>query len=344
MPSRPGQSKALLDQLLADHDPVAVEAAIARLAIAGRPALRQVLQRMDTADAAHLPRLLRVLERLADASAFPALRPFLTHQTPEVAAAAVDAIGALLDVRDARVATAALDALTATLLDQGHDDAVRLRAWEAIANAPEPTVSYDADVLAPLRLQLRRDPSPTLRAAVGEGQEDVPLLDVPSDEAQLEAAAGGTLPSHPEHLRQLLVAHGADAPLTALHRVIERVRAHEQAVARDEVEAWRVVRATAHQALASRGSRLALYDIRETLEALGAQTPVGMLSALQLVGDASALDVVADAYAGSTDVWFRGQLSGVFRAIVAREKLTKRQASIRKMAARLPEVFEQLWG
>lgn len=345
MPSRPGQSKALLDQLLAGDDAVAVEAAIARLAIAGRPALRQVLLHLDGAAPSHLPRLLRVLERLADPSALPAVRPFLEHPTLGVAVAAVDAVGAVLDARDPRVATAALDALTATLLDGTRDDVVRLRAWEAIANAPDPTASYDADVLAPLRLQLRGDASPALRAAAGGGQDDVPLLlDEPSGEAQLAAAAAGTLPPDPEHLRQLLGSHGADAPLTVLQRVIERVRAHEATADVELVEAWRVVRATAHQALASRGSRLALYDIRESLAALGAQTPVGMLAALQQVGDAAALEAVADAYAATDDAWFRSQLSGVFRAIVSREQLTKRQASIKKMATRLPGVFEQLWG
>jgi hypothetical protein len=345
VPPRPGQSKALLDQLLAGHDSVVVEAAIARLAIAGRPALRQVLQHLENAEPAHLPRLLRVLERLADPSALPAVRPFLTHPTLDVAVAAVDAVGAVLDARDARVATAALDALTATLLDGTRDDVIRLRAWEAIANAPEPTVSYDADVLAPLRLQLRDDASPALRAAAGGGQDDVPLLlDEPSGEAQLAAAAAGTLPLDPEHLRQLLGSHGADAPLTALQRVIERVRAHESTVDQESVEAWRVVRATAHQALALRGSRLALYDIRESLAALGAQTPVGMLAALQQVGDASALDAVAEAYAATDDAWFRGQLAGVFRAIVSRDQLTRRSAAAKKLATRLPEAFAALWG
>lgn len=344
MPTRPGQSQALLDQLLAGHDAVAVEAAIARLAIAGRPALRQVLQRLDTAEPSHVPRLLRVLERLADPSAFPVVRPLLAHPTLDVAVAAVDAVGALLDARDGRIAAAALDALTATLLDDARGDVVRLRAWEAIVNAPDPTTSYDADVLAPLRLQLQRDRSPALRAAVGEGLEDVPLLDEPSGDAQLASAAGGTLPPDPERLRQLLTSHGPDAPLTALHRVIERVRGHEQTVGRDHVEAWRVVRATAHQVMASRGSRLALYDLREALGALGAHTPVGMLSALQQVGDVSALEAIAEAYAASDDPWFRSQLVGVFRAIVSREQLTKRQAPIKKMAARLPRVFEELWG
>ena len=84
MPARPGQSKVLLDELLASDDPVAVEAAIARLAIIGRPALRQVLQRVDQVEVAQQPKLLRVLERMGDAAALPTIRPLLAHDTADV--------------------------------------------------------------------------------------------------------------------------------------------------------------------------------------------------------------------------------------------------------------------
>ena len=167
VPSRPGQSKTLLDELLAGDDPVAVEAAIARLAIIGRPALRQVLQRLAETDATHQPRLLRVLERIGDPGTLGVIRPLLTHAEPDVAVAAVDAMGALLDARDTAVAAAALDALTGTLLDTTRDDVVRLRAFEAIGNAGDRSETYDVDVLEPLRAQLRRDAS-ARRAGSGE--------------------------------------------------------------------------------------------------------------------------------------------------------------------------------
>ncbi|MGV3518478.1 hypothetical protein [Luteitalea sp.] len=345
MPTRPGQSRTLLDELLATHDAVAVEAAIARLAIIGRPALRLVVQQLATADQTHLPRLLRVLERIGDPGTLGAIRPLLGHAAPEVAGAAVDAMGALLDARETAVASGALDALTATLLDTSRADVVRVRALEAIASAPERSETYDADVLEPLRDQLRRDPSAALRDAVAApppgGEDAAPALD---GDACLEAVAAGTLPTAPEVLRQALATHGPDAPLTILHRVIERVRVHERAVAPDLVEGWRVVRAAAHLALAARGSRLAIYDLRESLEVLGEQTPVGMLSALQQVGDASVLDAVAEAWQASDNAWFKGQLTGIFRAVVDREKLTRRHAAVKKITARLPETVAALWG
>ena len=87
-----------------------------------------------------------------------------------------------------------------------------------------------------------------------------------------------------------------------------------------------------------------MYDLRETLDALGDQTPVGMLSALQQVGDAPVLDVVADAWQRTTDSWFREKLVTIFRAVAAREKITRRHAAMKKLAARQPDAFAALWG
>jgi hypothetical protein len=255
----------------------------------------------------------------------------------------VDVLGALLEARDAAVASSALDTLTATLLDHGRPDQVRLRALDAITSTPDPSPAYDADVVEPLRRQLRMDPSQAMRRAADGGPPDA--APPPSTAVvDLDGAAAGLLPADVEALRQAIATQGPAAPLTTLHRVIERVRAHERGLAPEAVEPWRVVRATAHLALATRGSRLAVYDLRETLEALGPLTPVGMLSALQQVGDASVLDAVADAYGTSEDGWFRGQITTIFRAVVEREKITKRHAAVKKLAARAPAVLAALWG
>src|SRR3990167_8946536 len=45
--------------------------------------------------------------------------------------------------------------------------------------------------------------------------------------------------------------------------------------------------------LADRGSRLALYDVRETLETVPGPLPVEFLSALTAVGDVSCLEPIA---------------------------------------------------
>ncbi|MGI8673021.1 MAG: hypothetical protein ACR2LU_10490, partial [Luteitalea sp.] len=254
----------------------------------------------------------------------------------------VDAVGVLLDAARATVASSALDALTTVLLDRTRPEPVRVRALEAISQ------SLDAAVVAPLRAQLQHDPSDALRrAAAGEADTAHPAAPATSGAAVVIAAADGDLPDDPEPVRLAVVAHGATVALTSLHRLIERTRAREgrEDVAGDHgrLEAWRVLRATVHQALAGRGSRLAVYDLRETLAVLGAQTPVGMLSALQQVADASVLDAVAEAYADSDDAWFRGQLATIFREIVGRDGVTRRHAVIRKVATRAPAALAALW-
>ena len=63
------------------------------------------------------------------------------------------------------------------------------------------------------------------------------------------------------------------------------------------------MRGRVHVALAARGSRIALYDLRESLEAAAPATsfsgplPVDFLAALSTAGDASCLEAVTAAYA-----------------------------------------------
>ena len=91
----------------------------------------------------------------------------------------------------------------------------------------------------------------------------------------------GALPDHPDALRQWLGRRGARGPASrrciawssgcgsASGRRPTRVRRRE----------WMTARAAAHQVLAARGSTVALYDLRETIES-GEPAPVEMLAAL----------------------------------------------------------------
>ena len=97
-------------------------------------------------------------------------------------------------------------------------------------------------------------------------------------------------------------------------------------------------RAAAHVALAHRGSRLAVYDLRESLESADAPLPVEFLAALTLVGDRSCLEPIAAAYAHARGghAWWRQHLADAFRAIAARERITRRNAVMKKI--------EKRWG
>jgi len=143
-------------------------------------------------------------------------------------------------------------------------------------------------------------------------------------------------------LRRAVVTAGDEAPLTVLLRIIERVREHETGLSGAAQAKWSAVRAAAHVALANRGSRLGLYDLRESLEAGNDRLPVEFLAALSLAGDGSCVEAIANAHARSHDAWFRERLADVFRTVVKRERLTRRHAVMKKIQKRWPETFAKL--
>ena len=154
-----------------------------------------MVQRLAEVDATHQPRLLRVLERIGDPGTLSVIRPLLTHAEPDVAVAAVDAMGALLDARDTAVAAAALDALTGTLLDTTRDDVVRLRAFEAIGNAGDRS---DDLRRRRARTAARATAHGRIRSRCGRAvtapRTRRPMPTSLTGEQRLEAAANGDLP------------------------------------------------------------------------------------------------------------------------------------------------------
>jgi len=100
-------------------------------------------------------------------------------------------------------------------------------------------------------------------------------------------------------------------------------------------------------ALSQRGSRLALYDLRETIESAKGPVAVEFMTALAAIGDSSCLEGVAGAYASTAagvtrDDWWHRSLRDAFRAIVARDGLTKRHASVKRIEKRYPGLFKAL--
>jgi hypothetical protein len=107
------------------------------------------------------------------------------------------------------------------------------------------------------------------------------------------------------------------------------------------------VRGALHQALALRGSRVALYDLRESLTesaggAASTPLPVTFLAALHVLGDESCLEPIAAAFvrANPDDERWRQQLASAFRTIVKRQKLTRRHAALKRITARWPAAAE----
>jgi len=332
MPIKPSASvevRHLIDALAGD-DVIARESAIARLAVVGPRAIEHLLHEFPSASAPARLGMLRVFEAAEDPRALALCRISLDDTSHAVQSAAVGAIRSLLASAVPNVARDALDALLAVAVDRHRDPEVRAAAIDALHDAP-------ADVRAALEATLSADADLAARARAGG-----PARRTQTNWADIVA---GTLPASPLALKRIVASVRGTAKLMELQRVVDHLRAQEQRETDPDVrEEWRAVRGALHQALAARNSRLALYDLRDSL--LGAERlPVTFLAALEEIGDATCLEPLAAAYdasSRSSDTWWREHVATAFRAIVQREGLTRRHAAMKRVVARWPDAAADL--
>lgn len=239
---------------------------------------------------------------------------------------------------DAHVAREALDALVPLALDRGRPTPTRIAAFDALRDLP-------SGIADSVRTELAGDPDPEIRTRVGAEPVAPPAGDAATRDAWA-AAVDGTLPATPAAARALLQAFAVSARLTELQHVVDHVRGREMQEGDAAVRAeWRVVRGAAHQALASRGSRLALYDLRDSLTLENGPLPVAFIAAIEEIGDASCIEPLAAAYDSSSrsgDAWWRDHVAAAFRAIVQREGLTRRHLVIKRALSRWPQATAEL--
>jgi HEAT repeat protein len=333
---------ALLRDLQAGDDD-ARETAVARLSVIGTRAVEGLVGVLSSA-APLTARLaaLGALEAIGDARAIdPA---FAALMGPD-AALSVQAASVLRSALDSARGDDVLDRLTAVALDLQRPDHTRLAALSALQALPP-------RITSPIWRRLADDPSPAMRAAAGATGPDAEMAPA----AALEAASAGRLPDDADSVRRWIGAGTAEVSLPVLHRLVEAIRAREAETEDPPMRiAWMTARAAAHLALANRGSRVALYDLRETIGS-GAPAPVEMLRALEVIGDRSCLEPIAGAFArlaaasapgapGAPESgWWRQHLATAFRAISAREKMTERHAVVKQIRARWPDAAIDLLG
>jgi hypothetical protein len=301
------------------------EMALARLAVIGSRATTPLV---SVASDAAQPDETRVaafeaLEAIGDARAVSAAISALSGSSEAVAVAAVGVLGRLARDKDAR-ATRAFDQLAALALSATAATVTRLAALTALEGQPE-------RLLKPIYAALAKDPASKVVARVTRRQAGAV--------ESLDTLVAKGLPSDPEVIAAVARDDGERAPLMVLKRAIDAVRAREaQASDAATRERWTVVRGVLHQHLAARGSRLALYDLRESLEGATGRLPVGFLSAAAAIGDTSCLTPLARAWveSGHDDRWWRDHLAEAFGAIVAREALTRRHPALKLILERWP--------
>lgn len=317
---------------LESGDPVRRDAAVARLAVIGTRAVRQLLEHLTaSADPGARAALLLALEAIPDPRSVDPVLHALDAPEPDVRQAATRAARGLLALPQG---TRLLDRLAGRALEAGAPGDERIASVEALTGLPPRT-------LRPLLERLRDDPDRTVREAVARAG-------VPVDDpiAELEEAADGWLPREPETVLHLVARAAGEAPLSTLHRLIEKIRSREAEGRAGRRRDWGAVRAALHLALARRGSKVALYDLRETFERAKEPLPADYLSALGLIGDPTALEPLAVAFVAArgmadADQW-RRDVARVFRTIVAREGLTRRHGPIRRVRARYREEIAEL--
>ena len=186
--------------------------------------------------------------------------------------------------------------------------------------------------------RLRAAAREALDSAPEDVREAVRALGKPEDpaEALWQDALAGHLPDDPRQLREAISVRAADAPLADLRRLIEAIAERERAQTKPPaINDWKAARGAVHQALALRGSRVALYDLRETFERATGPLPSPFLAAVTDCGRR----FVRRAAGGGLRTRRRGprwqhQLAQAFHEIVKRERLTKRHSALRRALAK----------
>src|SRR3954463_9284022 len=127
-----------LIQALGAGDDVASEAAIARLAVIGARAIDHLLQEVPSAPGPARLGMLRAFGASADPRTLPAARTALQDSSALVQTAAIGAIRALLASSEPEIASEALASLVAGGVHRSRIAAVRVAAFEALAEvAPD---------------------------------------------------------------------------------------------------------------------------------------------------------------------------------------------------------------
>jgi hypothetical protein len=320
---------ALVADLASDRA-VVREAAVARLTVIGgraSSALAAIVVDRLASPAARTA-ALRVFEATAASKGLESALAALDDADNGIVRAAIAALAP--HVRSAGGASA-VDRLAAIALDRERAGPIREAAVRAL-------LDLDKSSLRPLLKALRKDPSPDISALADDRHPP------PDEPAQLVArAVDGQLPSQGDLLRRALAQAGETLTLPNLLTLVERLRDHERSVPAAARGQWQAARAAAHLVLARRRSRLALFDLRETVQRAKEPVAVEFLAALEAIGDASCLEALTRAYASTQDRWWGRHLAQAFGAIVRREKLTRRHAAIKRLKERDPLTLEELW-
>ena len=355
VPSRSARIQELLGRL-ASASPAERDSAIAGLTLLGtrvveplgtflptaswaaRLAALEVLEGID--DRAALPRILELARDADDAVALRALEAAGGRPDPRT----VEALAAVLSARGpasrrqgaaralARLQAAglveALDPLAARLLDEREEAGLRVVILDSLLTLQPPLAPR---TLRPLlkRLASSSDPEVAARAR--------PTAGAALDDRLAEGLASAGLPAEATARTIAALARRGATAIPALQRALERLGPLRRGADAASLRA----RAALHEALAALDSRVALYDLRETIEAHPGAVMPALLRAASRVGDASLAPALARAVAEDTALL--DGCAAALAAIVARERLRKTSAAVKAVRPEHRSAFDLLW-
>lgn len=282
------------------------DAAVARLRVIGPRAVDRVAA-LVISDAPSPARAaaLRALEGSEDDRALRAAAA--ASGDPDVAVACA-AIGMLRGRLTGESGTEILDLISSIALDAERARDIRLAALDALSELPR-------HVVQPLLQQAGMADGTPAATAAGPGTFDDPA-------AATEWISANTA-----------------APLSVLHDLVSELRERErrEPSARTR-QRWVLARGAVHALLARRGSRVALYDLRESFDAAQEPLPLDFLAAATTLGDSATLEPLARAWtaASTREKWWRDRLRDAAADIMKREKLTARNAVMKRIRTKYP--------
>jgi hypothetical protein len=323
VPSRAGEIKELI-VALGDGRAARRDAALAKLTLIGARCVPQAIAALKSRTAAVRVGALATLERVASPRVVPEIAPVLADADDSVAARAAQALAVLGGAPAAKALRRVLRSPRLAVALAAAEGLIRLQD-HGVGEALEPLLGilFDEDAQDDVRLvafaSLARLPR----------SERAPLLKRLSGTRSIRlarAAGGQPLPK-------------GVAAIPNLHHEIERLReASDHSMtpsARDES------RAHLHLALARLDSRIALYDLREMLEARPLRSAGELLEAAQLIGDKSLVPPLARL--ASEEPGLVDLCIAAFGAIVRRESLGRKSAVTRGVRPEHRAAFDRLW-
>lgn len=335
--SRSGDIQGLIVQL-DDARSARRDSAVARLTLLGERVLEALLASLPTATVTARLGALSVLGNLENPRALPAVLRLIDDPDARVACLAADVAAGLPDPRAVGPLSRALGSSRTSLRRAAASALVALHAKGVVeALAPLLERLFDEREEASLRglaLDAVSLLPPRERRAILE------RLGVPSNR-ELARRIGPLR----DGLRPAREAKNADptpegpAAIPRLRRLIDELG--DRVAEGEPPGPIAEKKARAHLALASLGSRIAVYDLREMLEARPCLAAATLLQAAKLLADPALLPGVVGLAAESPAHF--DACAEVFATVVTREKLRRSSRALKPVKSRHQPALERLW-